>query len=103
MKMANGEALVADQLSGAYDELGAFFHKVSLYPFGVMISSLGMSYNTFLHEKGGLSKGRLHQGNLDKLRPSTQKKLLESLRSCAVDEGLKKGYESHRVWWRLVC
>lgn len=101
MKMANGEALVADQLSGAYDELGAIFHKISLYPFGVMLSSLGMSHSTFLHEKGGLSKGRVHQGNLDKLRPNTQKKLVESLSSFAVDEGLKKGYTEDEVHERL--
>lgn len=101
MTKAIEEALVADQPTGVYDELGAIFQKVSLYPFGVMLSCLGMSYNTFWHEKGGLSKGRVHQGNLDKLRPSTQKKLLESLRSFAVDEGLKKGYTEDEVHERL--
>lgn len=101
MKMAKEEALVADQPPGAYDEIGVIFQKVSLYPLGTMLSCLGMSYNTFLHEKGGLSKGRVHQGNLGKLRPSTQKRLLESLRSSAVDEGLKKGYTEDEVHERL--
>ena len=101
MTNANEEALVADQSSAAYDELGSILQKVSLYPFGVMFSSLGMSSTTFLHEKGGLSKGRVHQGNFDNLRPSTQRKVLENFRSSAVDEGFKKGYTEDEVDERL--
>ena len=101
MTKAIEEVLDVDQQSSAYDKLGAILRIAPQYPFGVMLPSLGMSYNTFLHEKGGLSKGRVHQGNLDKLRPSTQRKLLESLRSFVINEGLKKGYTEGEVHERL--
>lgn len=101
MTKAIEEVLDADQQSAAYDKLGVSLRIVPQYPFGIMFPSLGMSYNTFLHEMGGLSKGRIHQGNLDKLRMSKQKELLENLRSSAVAEGLKKGYTEDEVHERL--
>lgn len=97
MTKATDKDLNADQPSAAYEELGVILQTFPQYPFGVLLAAMGMSYNTFFHKVGGLSKGRVHQGNLDKLRPSTHKKLLESLLLFAVDEGIKKGYTEDAV------
>lgn len=64
----------AEKLS-AHQQIEQAVQGMQLYPLGIMLPSMGMSFNTFMREVGGLSAGRVAQGNFDKLRASTLAKV----------------------------
>lgn len=76
----------------AYLQIKHVVDAMQIYPLGIMLPGMGMNFNTFLREVGGLSAGRVSQGNFDQLRPSTWEKVHKNSQEWGLGLFKQKGW-----------
>lgn len=76
----------------AYLQIKQGVQTMQLYPLGIMLPGMGMNFTTFMREVGGLSTGRVAQGNFDRLRPSTLGKVLKNAQEWALGRIKAQGW-----------
>ncbi len=80
-----------DKLS-ARQQIRLLVQVMQYYPLEIMLPAMGMNFNTFVRKVGGLSAGRVAQGNLDKLRASTRAKVHANAQEWALDLVKEQGW-----------
>jgi len=81
----------ANKLS-AHHQIKQGVQGMQLYPLGIMLPAIGMNFTTFMREVGGLSAGRVAQGNFDKLRPSSWEKVHKNSKKWGLSQIKKQGW-----------
>lgn len=81
----------AEKLS-AHQQIEQAVQGMQLYPLRIMLPAMGMNFNTFMREVGGLSAGRVAQGNFDKLRASTLGKVNANVQDWALRLAKEQGW-----------
>ncbi len=91
----------------AYLQIKQGVQTMQLYPLGIMLPGMGMNFTTFMREVGGLSTGRVAQGNFDRLRPSTLGKVLKNAQEWALGRIKAQGWPEEEgremIQGRPVC
>lgn len=96
----------ADKLS-SHHQIKQWVQGMQFYSLGILLPGMKMNYNTFLRDLGGLSAGRVAQGNFDQLRPSTWEKVHKNTQEWALGRIKAKGWSEEEgremIQSRPVC
>ncbi|BCO28253.1 hypothetical protein MIZ03_3153 [Rhodoferax lithotrophicus] len=65
---------------------------LTIFPLANLGLIQGKTWRPFFTEITGLSVGRIAQGNIDKIRPSTLKRVQENVTAWAYEQGKKRGW-----------
>lgn len=76
----------------AHQQMKQWVQGMQLYPLGIMLPAMGMNFTTFMREVGGLSAGRVAQGNFDKLRPSSWAKVHQNSQEWGLSQLENQGW-----------
>lgn len=75
-----------------HDAVRRKLEALTLVPFSNYLLILGKTWRPFFAEITGLSVGRIAQGNLDNIRPSTLKRSQENATAWVFEQGQKRGW-----------
>ncbi len=76
----------------AHQQIKQWVQTMQHYPLEIMLPAMGMNFNTFMRKVGGLSAGRVAQGNLYKLRASTREKVHTNAQEWALSLVKEQGW-----------
>jgi len=81
----------ADKLT-AHQQIKQWVQGMQFYPLGIMLATMGMNFTTYMREVGGLSAGRVAQGNFENLRPSSWAKVHKNSQDWGLRHIKKQGW-----------